>query len=440
MTNPPDDLLRAALEKVVYFEWRVEELSRERDAALATRAAALTDRDEARAEVRRLSRSLADAEMALTESRARVGEADARARAAELESQRARSTAVADRVAPAQALRAELEAAQAQALRETEARMALLSRMVEMERARESGEDESPLDLGAFIAELRGEVETVRQREVQLVRALTDAGVAIPAAEAPRPVNAPLAAPRQSTRELGERLAAEGRLDISSTLLAPPPAAPPSERALFDLCLRDLAARDPAIRRRAAERLGALAFVAGAPALAASLPGETEPSVRAALVRAVVICGGDGSRVLARRALAEDAEPSVRLAALEALADADAVEIASLDAAAAVRRLAAAIAAGIPEASVALERLKTDDDASVRRASTIAQGGSGDAPEVADDILSQTLSAVRASLRGRSVSEVARAVSLSPREVQMAAARLLAEGRLVQRGDRLYTA
>ncbi|HXN81993.1 MAG TPA: hypothetical protein VN883_05910, partial [Myxococcales bacterium] len=169
------ELLRATLEKVVFFEWRVRELTAELAAA------------EARANAAELERIKAgEAE------RTAAGEAQAvRRQAAELESERARLAALLARPLGAPAadaaaleterartaqLSADLEEARRQIARHKDERARWLNEMIAQAR---SG-DEAPAALAQFISELRGEVISLRERQRQADALLQQAGIPPP--------------------------------------------------------------------------------------------------------------------------------------------------------------------------------------------------------------------------------------------------------------------
>ena len=389
-TQPtPAELLKAALEKIVFFEWRLSELSGELSAAHSRCAA--TEQERARAEDERRA--------AEREARA------ARRHAADLEVEQARLSAIIasstnSRGVDPQALEAErdrcakLEEQLDDARRELQhsraERERWLSEMIEQAR---SG-DEAPAALAQFISELRAEIIALRDHQKRCERMLAQAGIEAPAFHA--------APPRQAARreaepvEQARALWSQGRLappaapisaisaPISPAPVRTEPFAIPAQpqmgaaaRALADQCLRNLASADPARREQAARHLSASPLPAAAPALAQALGSEADAKTRAQLARALAACGGEGAAEIVAQLQSGTEPPLVRMAALDALSAIsararDALENAVADPAPALRRRAAAIAAADGFADL-LARLAADPDASVRAAAQTAQ-------------------------------------------------------------------
>jgi hypothetical protein len=382
----PAELLRAALEKVVFFEWRVSELSAEL-AAAQTRCGNL---EKARAEAEEDARTAA--------AHAKL----ARMQCAEQETERARLAALLAHPAHAQppgdppalqaerrrsaALEADLQAVRAELERSRAERERWLSEM--MAQARTG--DEAPAALAQFISELRGEVISLRDHQKKCEALLAQAGIAPPAFESPhRTQQAPrLPQPVQDAQRMWE----EGRLSplpvITTHFALPPePRAGAAARALADQCLRSLASSDPARREQAARHLAAAPLASAAPAIAGALSDEKDAKARAQLARALAACGGDGAAEIVAQLQAETEPPLVRMAALEALCESagrrrPALEVAARDPAAAVRRRAAALAVGEGLDDL-VSQLAADSDESVRGALAAART-EAPAPEHAD--------------------------------------------------------
>jgi hypothetical protein len=405
------DLLRATLEKVVFFEWRVRELSAELAAAQSRAAAselsglrAEGDARAAAAETQALRLQAADLEAErarlaalLVRPPAHAGAADSRAA---LEAERARGAQ----------LSAQLEEAQARIARHRDERDRWLNEMIEQARAG----DEAPSALAQFISELRGEVIALRDRLKRSDAQLAAAGLPVPPPGDSQP---PPALPRRKPDavEAARTLWDEGRLgppgmaepepdrgaSLSGASSAPRdggaargatardggPAREGDEvrdggaardgsaaRALAEQCLRGLAAVDPGRRAQAARHLAALPVAAAAPALATALGTESDPKARAAIARALVACGGETAADMVSRLIAPTEPALVRLAALESLAllggerGAAALEAAALDPAPALRRRSAALARELGGHAKTLSLLTADADASVRGA------------------------------------------------------------------------
>lgn len=315
----PDSLLKSALEKVVFFECRLDQLQRDLARAESEADALRGELAQATGRELALKQRLTEVESAAASARRERDEAQSHTTAFKSERQR------------------------------------WIERMIEIERIRSAGGpfDES-FDLARFIAELRSEALAARGQTT---------------AQPP----ARLATPS----ELAERLRSEGRLEVSRQDLAGlardaifPTRA---EETLYAFSLKELSAPDPSARARAAARLRTLEPRAAVPALAAALGTEKEAAVRSALLESLA-ASGDASVIPLVAPHLKAAEADVRLAALEAavkLGDAGAIERGLADATAAVRRRAAVLAAARPNAVELLRRAAVDADASVRRVAAL---------------------------------------------------------------------
>jgi HEAT repeat protein len=457
--SPPSapELLRAALEKVVFFEWRLGEVAAEL-AAAQSRAAAV-DAERARA---------------LEERAAAQREAQvARLRAQDLEAERARFSSLlarpAQALADAAALQAErartaqLQSELSEARREVELQRAERDRWLEEMLARARGGGDAEGSLAAFISELRGEVIALRERVTQSDELLRQHGLEpLQAASAALP---PDPAPHDATQE-ARVLWEQGRLGTivepvavaRAPSMAAAPGTPPSAGAAFgsrpgtaatallEQCLRGLASRDAARREQAARHLAAVPAAAAAPALASAAGTEPEPRVRAQIARALAACGGPGAADVVAQ-LQADPEPLVRLAALDALCTVedrapDALETAAQDAVPAVRRRAAALAAAAGADEVR-SRLAADADASVRAAATPREPVRASAEAAvppARDLGREALLAVQAAIFGLTEPDLARALAVPEDDAAALAVRLVAAGQLTRRGRRLVAA
>ncbi len=316
--DSPDSLLRSALEKVVYFECRLEQLQR--------------DLDRSEAEASKLREDLA---------RSTTRELEHKQKVAAVECTLARSERERDE-----------EKARASALHAERRRW--LDKMIEAQRIHGSGQPTDGIDLAGFIAELRAEVLAVKGE---------------PAARPPKPPSTP--------RDAAQTLAKEGRLDVAATDLAKVQAgvhfAMRSEETLYAFSLKELTSGDAPSRARAAARLRSLEARAAVPALATALGAERDPSVKAAILESLA-AAGDASVVPLITPHLKANEIDVRLAALEAaarLGDGAAVERALSDISPAVRRRAAVLAAARSDAVELLRRAAVDEDASVRRVAAL---------------------------------------------------------------------
>lgn len=382
----PGELLRSALEKIVFFECRVAQLEAELAAA----------------------RQVAE--------RARGDAAEARTRETEA----------------AQALAAERQARSALSLREAEAteRVRLLEAERErlmaglVERARltgapsadgAAGPEDGAADLAGFIAELRAEVEALREwKEAHL------AGRA-PAAPAPRAAPSPHA----TVDALAGGFSAGGRTGVSPADAAQLKAflTTHADQVLWERAMADLSAPAADTRLRAIRQLEALGAGAAAPLLAAALGREAEGGVKVALLRALARFAEPFAAGLAAGELA-DARPEVRAEALQALAAVAEHEAAPHllralgDRSPLVRRRAAVLlgtAAG-EQVEAALVAALRDADPGVARAAAAALGGRGGEE------------ARRALARHEAARRVRRAAEsgLEPSEAPSAAARHVA--------------
>lgn len=467
-TPSPAELMRAALEKIIFFEWRLSELAAELSGAQSRCASA------------ELERGRAEEDTRAAEQRAR----SARLQVAELEAERSRLASLLAQpsrgLVDGQALEAERShSAQLQADL-TEARQQLAAGRAERERwlsemiAQARSGDEAPAALAQFISELRGEIIALRDRQKQSDALLAQAGIAPPAREPSQP---PPSLPRRDPEpvEQARQLWVEGRIGgtrdaelaqraapvHTSHFAAPLPRAAnvssegPAQahggvaaRALADQCLRNLTAAEPSRREQAARHLAAVPLGAAAPVLASALGVERDSKARAQMARALAACGGEGAADVVAQLQATHEPPLVRLAAAEALCTLPsraraALVCAAQDPAAAVRRRAAALAAAEGFEDL-LAQLSSDPEASVRAACAAArrEAPAPVEPEAppARDPAAEVLQAVQAALFGLTEQEIAEHVGVPEDEARLLAGTLLAAGRLGRRGKRLVLA
>jgi HEAT repeat protein len=297
-STTPEMLLKGALERIVYFEARSQQLAHdvERANGLASRL---------------------QAEVMAAAQR----EIDLRRQLAELEVRLARATAEREEAARlTEALRRE--------------RTELVSKMLDANRL----EGAEGLDLAQFIAQLRSEV--------------------LGQAHSPEaPVARPAGTPASPAVAFAADLRAHGRLEVSSAeveaLAGPRLSDGRVEQTLFGFSVRELSAADGAVRARAAERLKALGQKAAAPALATALHAESHrPALVAMLAALGALAGPEATPVV--QPLLSSASGEVRIAALKALLALDPVGAAPFLAAAAsdpepaVRRRASLLALSLP--------------------------------------------------------------------------------------------
>jgi HEAT repeat protein len=377
----PDALLKSALEKIVYFEARADQLHNELDGA--------------RREVERLRRELAEVNQREIVMRRELAELEVRVNRAHTERDEV--------VRLNQVLRDE--------------RTQLLGKLLDASRIRtadqprDDEDDDFGIDLASFISQLRSEalnrpasapaMEVPAARPtptpVPVARAyerppppvpdtseplLPMPGFAVAMAVAPKVAAVVAASPMV---QQAQRFMQEGRLGVSPEQLAElsghvGPAGRPDE-TLFGFSVRELSATDAAARVRAAERLKALGLPAAAPALATALHAETEPTVQVALIQAFAgLCREQGASVVSPLLASPVAE--VRIAArkaLLALAPGEAaphLAQAMKDPDRAVRRRASLLALGLEgEAARRLgEEANHDTDPEVRSLAALALG------------------------------------------------------------------
>jgi HEAT repeat protein len=407
-------LLKSALEKIVYFEARSDQL--QGDAATL------------RAESEQLRRELASATQREVELRRRIAELEVEIGRAHREREEA------GRIVDA--MRAE--------------RTALLEKVLEASRISGQTADGGPdFDLAAFIAQLRGEALALRggsasvARQGSLLPAVGPLGrgsspspLSVPAVAVPRQPALPMAAsaPGSSAarRESSFAFPAMVHPELGQLAASPPPASTPSslehpespgggkdqapalmrsaalavtreaerlseegrlrvpssprfgEESLFGFSVRELSSPDPAARCRAAERLRTLGDRAAAPAVATALHAERDDSVLVTLLDTFrALASREGAAVVAP--LLGAASPVVRIAALRAVTmlDPDAgvahLARAAHDPDPTVRRRASLLAVSLgPERVLELQREAAGDpDPEVRRLVVLATGAAG---------------------------------------------------------------
>ncbi len=350
----PEALLKSALEKIVYFEARSQQLH--------------TDLAAAQGKIERLKEELGGAAQREIELRREV---------AELQVEVNRSRHERDELDRLNdALRAE--------------RAALLGKLIEAARIHDSdkpNEDgESPFDLASFISELRSEALAPKQAKAE-PEATSPPGTA-PASElVPQSVSAAPAPAPSPVAQHAARLRSEGRLAVSHEqvleMSSPRSLGARTEETLFSFSVRELASPEPAARQRAAERLKALGNPAASAAVASALHEETQADVQVALLGAFSsLAKSEGVPIIAPLLRAE--VPEVRIGALKALIALDPaqagphVAAAIKDADRAVRRRASLLALGL-SGSAALklgEQAIVDEEPEVRSLAALVLGAS----------------------------------------------------------------
>jgi len=359
----PDALLKSALEKIVYFEARSEQLH--------------NDLASAQAKIERLKEELGAAAQREIELRREVAELQVKVSRGRKEREEL------DRLNDA--LRSE--------------RAGLLGKLIEAARIHDSDKKaeagDSPFDLASFIAELRREAlaqkgpppSAPEQRPAPKDASKGDRTSTPPLQASGTPPANAVPSPPSTVAEHAARLRSEGRLAVSHeqmvelSAIDPPPGR--SEETLFGFSIRELCADNPSARKRAAERLRALGNPAAASALATALHAETDPQTQEALLAAFAsLAQSEGVSIVSP--LLESQIPEVRIAALKALIALDPSQAGPHIAAAmkdndrAVRRRASLLALGL-RGTAALrlgEQAIVDDDQEVRSLAALVLGAS----------------------------------------------------------------
>jgi hypothetical protein len=287
--SDPGELLRSALEKIVFFECKLAQLESELAAARQIAERARADAAQSRSRETELTQELATArgdQCAFT-----LREADLVERITLLETER-------ERLMGGLVERARLGGAPA------------------AEGDEPADGDES--DLAGFIAELRAEIESLRSwKAAAEARGLAPPGTSVaPPFTAPRSSAAPAAVP-----ELAGDFWAAGRTGLSRADATALSALLPTraDRVLYERAMADLSAGEPAVRTRAIRQLAALGARASAPLLASALGREPDADVKVTLLEALGRFQEPFAADLAVRELS-DPRPAVRAAALEMLA------------------------------------------------------------------------------------------------------------------------
>lgn len=356
MSLQAEQLLRSALEKIVFFECRVEAMEAELDAARGAAARAQDESSRVRARLVELETNLAEA---------RGGAADAVSK----------NEALIERL---RLLEDERERFLAGFIEQ--ARVAAAPATGVARRGERDGSGDG-IDLGGFIAELRGEVQRLRAWK----EAAQAAGIQVEEHGAPRSIADLRAEATATVSQVGERFDASGRIGLGedderrAQLLLPTRA----ERALYESAMHDLSSADATNRRRAADCLRALGSKAAAPLVAAALGREDDAEVKAALLSALAALAPHTSAAELALRETSDPRPRVRVAALTALTELQGERciptlISALgDASAVVRRRAVLCLGYFADAGAedALCSALGDHDAGVARAAAVTLAG-----------------------------------------------------------------
>jgi hypothetical protein len=347
----PEEFLRGALEKIVYYKCRISQLNAELSAERAT-----VIREKEAAAVAR-AREL-EQEMLLIRTRS------------ELATLKSRSIDLEERV---RLLEAERES--------------ILSGFVE--RAQVSGApgdndtDDTSYDqavLAGFIAELRSNIEDLKQWKA----AAQKTGITIEEKSGTK-----LSAQISPISALATQFEKVGRLDVAEyeTDRIKEKFSTRAERSLYETSMEDLVTADPERRKRAAECLRALGSPASAPLIATALGRENDPTIKVALLSALTAIGEPSTATLVLREVS-DADPEVRAAALDAAAtllkeQAEPTLSEALgDASAPVRRRATLLLGFMVTSSAvnAVITMLSDRDPGVARTAALALSGKPDMP------------------------------------------------------------
>ncbi len=354
-TFSSDSLLKSALEKIVYFEARVDQLNND---GVSVKSA--------------LERSQVDL------SQASQREIELRRVVAELEV----------RVTRAHAEKEDLARVVDALKRE---RAELIQKMLDASRIHQAGapSELDDFDLAQFISTLRQEVVHPGQTRAVAMPVIVKASAPLnPLADPSLTAAAAGAQPETPVENMARQLDASGRLRVSSAdvqaLTGSTPFAGITDETLFGFSVRELSALDDGSRIRAAERLTALGHAAAAPALAAALNVEHVASVQTALLAALASVAKKEALPVVMPHLTSSYS-DVRIAALKALLALDVsqagphISAAMKDPDRAVRRRASLLALSLTGAQAfELGQLAmSDQDADVRALAALVLGASG---------------------------------------------------------------
>src|SRR5512137_140251 len=397
LSGNPEELLRGALEKIVYFECRLSQLESELSAARE-----VASREKEAAAAARARESTAAAE--LTQARS------------DLDTLRRSDHEFSERV---RLLEGERER--------------FLTGLIDQARIagapssdEQAGEE---ADLAGFIAELRAEIERLRPWKL----AAEAAGMRLEEA-AVLPLR-----PHAGVGEIAQGFEAAGRIGLSraESVRLENGLESRAERSLYEASMDDLASTDPRARRRAADALRVMGSRAAAPLVAAAVGRERDAEVKVALLSALGALAGPAAVDVAARELA-DPRPVVRGAALDAVAalageGAEPRLLAALgDGSPLVRRRAVLLLgfARGPSVEEALRASLADRDAGVARTAALALSGRPTAS--AQGALARALDHGEESVRRVASTAVARwcgesVAAAAPAEDRRRAARRIAE-------------
>jgi len=348
----PEEFLRGALEKIVYYECRISQLNAELS---AERASVLREKEAAAAA---RGREL-EQEMLLIRTRS------------ELASLKSRSIDLEERV---RLLEAEREY--------------ILSGFVERAQVSGAPGDDDSDDtfndqavLAGFIAELRGNIEDLKEWKA----AAQKTGITIE-----EKIGRKLSAPISSISALATQFEKVGRLGVAEyeNDRIKEKFSTRAERSLYETSMEDLVTADPGRRKRAAECLRALGSPASAPMIATALGRENDPAIKVALLSALTAIGEPSTTAALVLREVSDANPEVRAAALDAAAHllkerAEPTLTEALEDVSAPVRRRATLLLGFMVTSSAVDAVITmlsDQDSGVARTAALALSGKPDMP------------------------------------------------------------
>ncbi len=347
----PEEFLRGALEKIVFFECRVSQLTAE----LAAERAAVLREKEVNAAVRarevELEMHLAQARSSITTMKSDIVELEERVRLLEAERE--------------QFLAGFVERAQ------------VASTPGEMDNDNQ-GEQTDLAALAGFMAEMREKIEQLKLWKI----AAQKAGITIDEKD-----GAHLSNSVSTVATLADQFEKAGRLHVAATEYGQVKElfTTKTESTLYNRSIEELTSLDPERRKRAAECLRALGSHAAAPQIITALDRESDPAVKVVLINTLAALG-DSSAVTQVIYEIADSHPEVRVAALDATAalakeHAESVLVGILnDSSPLVRRRAVLLLSFMttPVATSTLTSMLSDPDPGVARIAAQALSGRPD--------------------------------------------------------------
>lgn len=281
----PEEFLRGALEKIVFFECRVSQLTAE---MAAERAAVLREKEvtaAVRAREVELEMLLAQARSSITTMKSNIIELEERVRLLEAERE--------------QFLAGFVERAQ---VASTPGEIGCES----------PGEQTDLAALAGFIAEMREKIEQLKLWKAAALKA----GINIDEGYTLHPSSSV-----STVSSLADRFEKAGRLSVAASGSEQGKVlfTTRAESSLFDRSAEELTSSDPLRRKRAAECLRALGSQAAGPQIIDALNCENDPSVKVALLSALATIGKSSDVTQAIREIA-DPHPEVRVAVLDTTA------------------------------------------------------------------------------------------------------------------------